>query len=115
MLTLVNPLGVYDASTALWLQGKGQQDEVHKLDVDTEVSMSVSVRRTEEFNRQLREQPTDTQLWIKFISYQVRRMLLVLPSHCCCSTHSFFIYLCKKLMKCIRKQRLVEMFELKHN
>uniref|UniRef100_A0A3P8U9V6 NRDE-2, necessary for RNA interference, domain containing n=1 Tax=Cynoglossus semilaevis TaxID=244447 RepID=A0A3P8U9V6_CYNSE len=75
MLTLVNPLGVYDASTALWLQGKGQQDEVHKLDVDTEVSMSVSVRRTEEFNRQLREQPTDTQLWIKFISYQVRRIL----------------------------------------
>uniref|UniRef100_A0A4W6FCU8 NRDE-2, necessary for RNA interference, domain containing n=1 Tax=Lates calcarifer TaxID=8187 RepID=A0A4W6FCU8_LATCA len=62
----VNPLGVYDSSTALWLQGKGQQT----LDAQTGQSTVLMTRRTEEFNRQLREQPADTQLWIKFIRYQ---------------------------------------------
>ncbi|XP_022606427.1 protein NRDE2 homolog [Seriola dumerili] len=68
----VNPLGVYDSSTALWLQGKGQQDqtEQQKQDVQTGQSALLMTRRTEEFNRQLREQPADTQLWIKFIRYQ---------------------------------------------
>lgn len=27
--------------------------------------------RTEEFNRQLREQPSDTELWLQYIKYQV--------------------------------------------
>ncbi|XP_070699085.1 nuclear exosome regulator NRDE2 [Pempheris klunzingeri] len=62
----VNPLGVYDSSTALWLQGKGQQVQ----DIQTEQSPVLLAGRTEEFNRQLREQPADAQLWIKFIKYQ---------------------------------------------
>ncbi|XP_071327446.1 nuclear exosome regulator NRDE2 [Trachinotus anak] len=68
----VNPLGVYDSSTALWLQGKGQEDqtEQQKQDMQTGQSAVLTTRRTEEFNRQLREQPADTQLWIKFIRYQ---------------------------------------------
>ncbi|XP_073323174.1 nuclear exosome regulator NRDE2 isoform X2 [Pagrus major] len=68
----VNPLGVYDASTALWLQGKGQQEqtEQQKQDTQTEKSAGLLTGRTEEFNRRLREQPADTQLWIKFIRYQ---------------------------------------------
>ncbi|XP_019940521.2 nuclear exosome regulator NRDE2 [Paralichthys olivaceus] len=68
----VNPLGVYDSSTALWLQGKGQQEqtEQQKPDGHTGESSMLMVRRTEEFNRQLREQPSDTQLWIQFIRYQ---------------------------------------------
>ncbi|XP_044022933.1 nuclear exosome regulator NRDE2 [Siniperca chuatsi] len=68
----VNPLGVYDSSTALWLQGKGQQDhtEQQKQDIQTGQSAVLLTGRTEEFNRRLREQPADTQLWIKFIRYQ---------------------------------------------
>uniref|UniRef100_A0A8C9YGE3 NRDE-2, necessary for RNA interference, domain containing n=1 Tax=Sander lucioperca TaxID=283035 RepID=A0A8C9YGE3_SANLU len=68
----VNPLGVYDSSTALWLQGKGQQEqtEPQKQDIPTGQSAALLAGRTEEFNRRLREQPEDTQLWIKFIRYQ---------------------------------------------
>uniref|UniRef100_A0A3P8RQF7 NRDE-2, necessary for RNA interference, domain containing n=1 Tax=Amphiprion percula TaxID=161767 RepID=A0A3P8RQF7_AMPPE len=65
----VNPLGVYDSSTALWLQGKGQQDQ-QKVDTQTGESTVLLAGRTEEFNRRLREQPADTQLWIEFIRYQ---------------------------------------------
>ncbi len=71
---MVNPLGVYDSSTALWLQGKGQQQqqtEQQKQDTQTGQSAVLLAGRTEEFNRRLREQPADTQLWIKFIQYQV--------------------------------------------
>uniref|UniRef100_A0A8P4KAS2 NRDE-2, necessary for RNA interference, domain containing n=1 Tax=Dicentrarchus labrax TaxID=13489 RepID=A0A8P4KAS2_DICLA len=68
----VNPLGVYDSSTALWLQGKGQpeQAEQQKQDLRTGQGAALLAGRTEEFNRRLREQPSDTQLWIKFIRYQ---------------------------------------------
>ncbi|CAM9312156.1 unnamed protein product [Lampetra planeri] len=64
----VNPLGVYDSSTALWLQGKGQQDQTEHPKKDPETI--VWTGRTEEFNRQLREQPANAQLWLKFIQYQ---------------------------------------------
>uniref|UniRef100_A0A3Q1EQU7 NRDE-2, necessary for RNA interference, domain containing n=1 Tax=Acanthochromis polyacanthus TaxID=80966 RepID=A0A3Q1EQU7_9TELE len=65
----VNPLGVYDSSTALWLQGKGQQDQ-QKVETQTGESVMLLAGRTEEFNRRLREQPADAQLWIEFIRYQ---------------------------------------------
>uniref|UniRef100_A0A3Q4H0D4 NRDE-2, necessary for RNA interference, domain containing n=1 Tax=Neolamprologus brichardi TaxID=32507 RepID=A0A3Q4H0D4_NEOBR len=65
----VNPLGVYDSLTALWLQGKGQQDQ-RKEDAHTEEGTALLGGRTEDFNRRLREQPADTQLWIEFIRYQ---------------------------------------------
>lgn len=70
----MNPLGVYDSSTALWLQGKGQQDQ-QKEDAHTEESTALLGGRTEDFNRRLREQPADTQLWIEFIRYQVHTLL----------------------------------------
>uniref|UniRef100_A0A7N5ZT17 NRDE-2, necessary for RNA interference, domain containing n=1 Tax=Anabas testudineus TaxID=64144 RepID=A0A7N5ZT17_ANATE len=65
----VNPLGVYDSSTSLWLQGKGLQDQ-QREDMQTGQSAALLAGKTEEFNRRLREQPADTQLWIKFIHYQ---------------------------------------------
>ncbi|KAM3871296.1 nuclear exosome regulator NRDE2 [Diretmus argenteus] len=70
--SFVNPLGVYDASTTLWLQGKGQQHQTEgaRQEVQTGQSATPLAGRTEEFNRRLREQPTDTQLWIEFIRYQ---------------------------------------------
>ncbi|XP_060918873.1 nuclear exosome regulator NRDE2 [Labrus mixtus] len=68
----VNPLGVYDSSTALWLQGKGQPDQTEdeKKDTQTKQGAVLLAGRTEEFNRRLREHPEDTQLWIEFIRYQ---------------------------------------------
>uniref|UniRef100_A0A3Q3RCK2 NRDE-2, necessary for RNA interference, domain containing n=1 Tax=Monopterus albus TaxID=43700 RepID=A0A3Q3RCK2_MONAL len=65
----LNPLGVYDSSTALWLQGKGQQGQ-QKQDPETGQSAVLLAGKTEDFNRRLREQPADTQLWMKFIQYQ---------------------------------------------
>lgn len=75
-ISSVNPLGVYDSSTTLWLQGKGQQDQ-QREELQTEQSAALLAGKTEEFNRRLREQPADTQLWIKFIHYQVRRLLFL--------------------------------------
>ncbi|XP_068194958.1 nuclear exosome regulator NRDE2 isoform X2 [Antennarius striatus] len=68
----VNPLRVYDSSTALWLQGKGPQElmEREKQDVQTGHGVLLLSGKTEEFNKQLRERPDDTQLWINFIRYQ---------------------------------------------
>uniref|UniRef100_A0A3P9HV10 NRDE-2, necessary for RNA interference, domain containing n=1 Tax=Oryzias latipes TaxID=8090 RepID=A0A3P9HV10_ORYLA len=63
----VNPLGIYDSSTALWLQGKGRQDEQI---TQVEESAAHVAGKTEEFNRHLREHPSDTQLWLQFIQYQ---------------------------------------------
>uniref|UniRef100_A0A087Y5I1 NRDE-2, necessary for RNA interference, domain containing n=1 Tax=Poecilia formosa TaxID=48698 RepID=A0A087Y5I1_POEFO len=69
--TSVNPLGVYDSSTSLWMQGKGRllQDDAKPV-AETEEKSEYVAGRTEEFNRRLREQPADTQLWIEFIRYQ---------------------------------------------
>lgn len=72
----VNPLGVYDSSTAQWLQGKGQEEqtEQQRQSSHTEQRAAHMTRKTEEFNRQLRERPADTELWIKFIKYQVEKL-----------------------------------------
>ncbi|KAM9708280.1 LOW QUALITY PROTEIN: nuclear exosome regulator NRDE2 [Menidia menidia] len=63
-----NPLGVYDSSTALWLQGKGPEEQIPEAKMGE--STAPLTGKTEEFNRRLREQPADTQLWIDFIRYQ---------------------------------------------
>lgn len=54
------------------MQGKGPllQDDVKQV-TETEEKSEYVAGRTEEFNRRLREQPADTQLWIEFIRYQV--------------------------------------------
>ncbi|XP_077587294.1 nuclear exosome regulator NRDE2 [Stigmatopora nigra] len=69
----VNPLGVYDSTTALWLQGKGKPEQIDpndKPNLETEQEIVLPMGQTEEFNRKLRETPEDTQLWLKFIRYQ---------------------------------------------
>ncbi|XP_056282984.1 nuclear exosome regulator NRDE2 isoform X2 [Pseudoliparis swirei] len=78
----VNPLGVYDSSTTLWLQGKGQQEQTAQPQTqqqDTQMVQSAALLtgRTEEFNRRLREQPADTQLWLQFIRYQDELSVMV--------------------------------------
>lgn len=67
----LNPLGVYDASTALWMQGKGKPEEMdHKQSTQTTELSSLATKKTEDFNKRLREQPEDTALWMQFIHYQ---------------------------------------------
>lgn len=72
-----NPLGVYDAGTALWAQGKGKQEQSDDQNQATAEDQRVAKlsEKTGDFNRRLREEPADTQLWLEFIRYQVRSYL----------------------------------------
>ncbi|MEE6516426.1 hypothetical protein FKM82_025871, partial [Ascaphus truei] len=69
----VNPLGVYDASTSLWLQGKGAAVSETKEVAPREASDGVGtalMERVEEYNRRTRENPEDIQTWMEFVSFQ---------------------------------------------
>ncbi|XP_067311224.1 nuclear exosome regulator NRDE2 [Pseudorasbora parva] len=68
----VNPLGIYDPGTSLWLEGKGQPEvKGDKQGVQVQGSSSTLLSaRVEEFNRKLRENPTDIQMWLDFVHFQ---------------------------------------------
>ncbi|XP_075470675.1 nuclear exosome regulator NRDE2 isoform X2 [Ascaphus truei] len=69
----VNPLGVYDASTSLWLQGKGAAVSETKKVAPREASDGIGtalMERVEEYNRRTRENPEDIQTWMEFVSFQ---------------------------------------------
>ncbi|XP_030630214.1 protein NRDE2 homolog [Chanos chanos] len=69
----VNPLGVYDSSTTLWLQGKGQAEvkgQQQRGEEPAGVGGGPLMARVEEFNRKLRENPTETHTWLEFIRFQ---------------------------------------------
>ncbi|KAJ8411767.1 hypothetical protein AAFF_G00154050 [Aldrovandia affinis] len=71
----VNPLGVYDPSTSLWLQGKGpseheKQREERPPGTAGDASASSQLARVEDFNRRLREDPSDTRTWLEFVRFQ---------------------------------------------
>uniref|UniRef100_A0A672P4J7 NRDE-2, necessary for RNA interference, domain containing n=1 Tax=Sinocyclocheilus grahami TaxID=75366 RepID=A0A672P4J7_SINGR len=72
-VSLVNPLGIYDRGTSLWLEGKGQPEvKGDQQDVEAQGSSSTLLSaQVEEFNRKLRENPMDTQLWLDFVHFQV--------------------------------------------
>ena len=61
-----NPLGIYDKHTEDWVKGvgglQGEQEEVFEND-------EMQVRRLD-YNRRLRNSPTDVELWIEFIDFQ---------------------------------------------
>ncbi|XP_059504943.1 nuclear exosome regulator NRDE2 isoform X1 [Stegostoma tigrinum] len=68
-----NPLGVYDKSTALWLQGKGQEkpEEQTRTPLDSNEKInSLNMAKVEKFNRMLREDPGDVQTWMEFVHFQ---------------------------------------------
>ncbi|XP_014725360.1 PREDICTED: protein NRDE2 homolog [Sturnus vulgaris] len=75
--TEVNPLGIYDTSTTVWLQGKGcksadnesvnTQQTIQEPGINTN---SVLMTKVEEYNRKVRENPRDINAWMEFISFQ---------------------------------------------
>jgi len=69
-----NPLGVYDAGTALWAQGKGKQEQPDDQNQAKEQRVASLMEKTGDFNRRLREEPGDTGLWMEFIRYQVQNL-----------------------------------------
>ncbi|XP_051869405.1 nuclear exosome regulator NRDE2 [Pristis pectinata] len=72
-ITWVNPLGIYDVSTTLWLQGKGQPEREDKalvpMDSDEKVN-SAMMAKVERFNRLLRDDPSNIQTWVEFVHFQ---------------------------------------------
>ncbi|XP_053489260.1 nuclear exosome regulator NRDE2 [Ictalurus furcatus] len=65
--TSADPLQVYDLATSQWLEGKGQPEVKGQVQPP---SSNMLTARVEEFNRKLRENPTDVNMWLEFIQFQ---------------------------------------------
>ncbi|XP_067153024.1 nuclear exosome regulator NRDE2 isoform X2 [Apteryx mantelli] len=74
--TEVNPLGIYDPSTTMWLQGKGckgtdlepvKQQAFQEPGINTN---SILMSKVEEHNKKVRENPRDIHAWMEFVSFQ---------------------------------------------
>ncbi|KAF6131796.1 NRDE-2, necessary for RNA interference, domain containing [Phyllostomus discolor] len=71
MATWLNPLGIYDQSTTQWLQGQGPSEQESKQpDIEPDREDALLKAKVEEFNRRVRENPRDTQLWMAFVAFQ---------------------------------------------
>nr|XP_012805530.2 nuclear exosome regulator NRDE2 [Jaculus jaculus] len=69
--TWLNPLGIYDQSTTQWLQGQGPAEQESKQpDSQPDGENAALKAKVEEFNRKVRENPCDTQLWMAFVDFQ---------------------------------------------
>ncbi|XP_045418021.1 nuclear exosome regulator NRDE2 isoform X1 [Lemur catta] len=69
--TWLNPLGIYDQSTTQWLQGQGPpEQEAKQPDSLADSENAVLKAKVEEFNRRVRENPRDIQLWMAFVAFQ---------------------------------------------
>ncbi|XP_070797353.1 nuclear exosome regulator NRDE2 [Pituophis catenifer annectens] len=71
----VNPLGVYDLQTTLWLQGKGPSAEhglPNKKDPQENPQNvdSPLMAKVEEYNCKVRENPRDVKAWMDLVSFQ---------------------------------------------
>ena len=66
-----NPLGVYDASTALYAAGMAPSASLTTAAEPTDVGRDDATdRRAEQYNRRLRESPNDVDLWLEFARFQ---------------------------------------------
>uniref|UniRef100_A0A8C6DMQ0 Nuclear exosome regulator NRDE2 n=1 Tax=Moschus moschiferus TaxID=68415 RepID=A0A8C6DMQ0_MOSMO len=67
----LNPLGIYDQATTQWLQGQGPlEQESRPPDSQPDREGALLKARVEEFNRKVRENPWDTELWMAFVAFQ---------------------------------------------
>ncbi|PIO13463.1 hypothetical protein AB205_0196730, partial [Aquarana catesbeiana] len=71
----VNPLGIYDDSTSMWLQGKGGPEDKTSPAAPRDTEL---LGKVEDYNRRIRENPGDIQTWMEFVSFQDE--LLAQPS-----------------------------------
>lgn len=80
--TWLNPLGIYDQSTTQWLQGQGLSEQESKQpDSQPERESALLKAKVEEFNRRVRENPRDVQLWLAFVAFQVSTTVPPLVRH----------------------------------
>ncbi|XP_077123740.1 nuclear exosome regulator NRDE2 isoform X1 [Ranitomeya variabilis] len=63
----VNPLGVYDSSTTMWLQGKGGPESRTPAAEPRDTGV---LEKVEDYNRRVREDPGDVSAWMEFVSFQ---------------------------------------------
>lgn len=76
--TWLNPLGIYDQSTTQWLQGQGPLEQESKQpDSQPDRENALLKAKVEEFNRRVRENPRDIQLWMAFVAFQVSVTVLL--------------------------------------
>nr|XP_006208254.1 nuclear exosome regulator NRDE2 [Vicugna pacos] len=69
--TWLNPLGIYDLSTTQWLQGQGPSEQESKQpDPQPGRENAILKAKVEDFNRRVRENPRDVQLWMAFVAFQ---------------------------------------------
>ena len=67
----VNPLGIYDASTALYLQGKYPKKGPDSPPKPTEQTKEEVIRgRTTNYNARLYDEPNNIPLWLEFVQFQ---------------------------------------------
>lgn len=62
-----NPLGIYDTSTVLYIQGRRAEE---KEPEPVLVEEDEKKRMTAQFNEKLRDNPHDVQLWLSFVKFQ---------------------------------------------
>ncbi|XP_042548431.1 nuclear exosome regulator NRDE2 isoform X1 [Dipodomys spectabilis] len=71
----LNPLGIYDKSTTQWLHGHGPPEQEGKQpDSQVDRENAVLKAKVEDFNRRVRENPHDTELWLAFVAFQDEAM-----------------------------------------
>ncbi|KAM4853765.1 nuclear exosome regulator NRDE2 isoform 2-T2 [Thomomys bottae] len=71
----LNPLGIYDTSTTQWLQGHGPpEQEAKQPDSQVDRENAVLKAKVEDFNRRVRENPHDIELWLAFVAFQDEAM-----------------------------------------
>ncbi|XP_030340572.1 nuclear exosome regulator NRDE2 isoform X4 [Strigops habroptila] len=75
--TELNPLGIYDSSTLLWLQGKGCKSADHEPENTQQTIQEPGINvksdlmaKVEEHNKKVRENPGDINAWMEFVSFQ---------------------------------------------
>lgn len=72
--TDINTLRIYDASTELYIQGKAPNNKETETCKENNSYASLLEQalylKTEEFNKSLREDPSDEQKWIDFVAFQ---------------------------------------------
>ena len=74
----VNPLGIYDKVTELYLQGKGKPEtESERVSLDDSNNLgSEETLQMAQYNSRLNDTPHDIDLWLEFVKFQEKAVLV---------------------------------------